>query len=57
MKQGSKNKLAFHKAAVVELDTNLLIDINGGTSWTDLYIHDNGDVYVGQDTKTSDKVN
>jgi hypothetical protein len=31
-KQNVNNKLAFNKAAVAELNDNLLIEVNGGTS-------------------------
>jgi hypothetical protein len=32
-KQNGMNKLAFNKAAVVELNDGQLNDVNGGTTW------------------------
>jgi hypothetical protein len=31
-KQNAVNKLAFNKAAVVELNDNVIIDVNGGST-------------------------
>jgi lactobin A/cerein 7B family class IIb bacteriocin len=31
-KQNVNNKLAFNKAAVIELNDNQLVDVNGGTT-------------------------
>jgi hypothetical protein len=31
-KQNTANKLAFNKAAVIELNDNVIIDVNGGST-------------------------